>query len=73
MLNYYLNSNAQSNGDHEVHKETCPYYYNYKIGGNFIYIGTFFNEQEAVKQAKKLYPVYKIDGCAHCCPNAHRS
>ena len=32
MVNYYLNLNAQSNGDHEIHKETCYYYYRYKSG-----------------------------------------
>ena len=73
MTNYYLNLNAQYNGDYEVHKESCPFYYNYKIGGNFIYIGAFINEQDAVKRAKMLYPVYKIDGCAHCCSKTHRS
>lgn len=25
MSNYYVNMNAQSNGDHEVHKSGCSY------------------------------------------------
>ena len=25
MDHYYVNKNAQSNGDHEVHKENCDY------------------------------------------------
>ena len=41
MINYYLNLNAQSNGDHEVHKETCHYYYMYKSGYNFELLGAF--------------------------------
>ena len=35
MINYYLNLNAQSSGEHEVHKESCYYYYMYKSGYNF--------------------------------------
>ena len=30
MINYYLNLNAHSSGEHEVHKESCYYYYMYK-------------------------------------------
>ena len=47
MVNYYLNLNAQSNGDHEVHKESCYYYYMYKSGYNFELLGAFSNELEA--------------------------
>lgn len=73
MTNYYLNLNAQSNGDHEVHKETCPYYYKYKTGFNFELLGAFWNENDAVRFAKQRHPNFRIDGCAYCCPNAHRS
>ena len=72
MTNYYLNLNAQSNDDHEVHKETCYYYYKYKSGYNFEYLGAFYNEMEAVNYARKTHPNLRIDGCAYCCPNAHR-
>ena len=73
MINYYLNLNAQRNGDHEVHKESCPYYYNYKSGFNFELLGAFYNELEAVRYAKIKRPYFRIDGCAYCCPNAHKS
>ena len=73
MINYYLNLNAQTNGDHEVHKEICPDYYKYKYGSNFEYLGKFSDEIKAVKFAKLKHPYFKIDGCAHCCPKAHRS
>ena len=73
MVNYYLNLNAQSNGDHEVHKETCHYYYMYKSGYNFELLGAFSNELEAVRYARIKHPTFKIDGCAYCCPAAHRS
>lgn len=72
MINYYLNLNAQYNGGHEVHKESCYYYYMYKVGSNFELLGAFSNEIEAVKYAKAKHPSFKIDGCAYCCPRAHK-
>lgn len=72
--NFYLNMNAQSNGDHEVHRQSCKYYLPYRIGNNFKLIGLFSNEIDAVNRAKRLNPgiAHKIDGCAICCPRAHR-
>lgn len=71
-MRYYINLNAQSNGDHEVHKETCYYYLAFKSGSNFKYIGTFSNEVAAVRYAKTQYPNYRVDGCSYCCSNAHK-
>jgi len=73
MTKFYLNLHSQSNGDHEVHKEPCDYYKNFKSGSNFEFLGTFSNEIDAVKYAKQKYSTFKIDGCAYCCPKAHRS
>ncbi len=56
MVNYYLNLNAQSNGDHEVHKESCYYYYMYKSGYNFELLGAFSNELKAVRYARIKHP-----------------
>lgn len=72
MINYYLNLNAQYNGGHEVHKESCYYYYMYKAGSSFELLGAFSNEIDAVKYAKAKHPSFKIDGCAYCCPRAHK-
>jgi len=72
LINYYLNKNAQSNGDHEIHKESCYYYYMYKGGYNFELIGAFSNEYEAMRYARYKYPYLRIDGCAYCCPNIHQ-
>lgn len=72
-MHYYLNLNAQSNGDHEIHKEICPYYFKYKNGFNFELLGAFSNELEAVKYARIRHQSIKIDGCAYCCPNAHKN
>lgn len=72
MVNYYLNLNAQSSGEHEVHKESCYYYRMYKKGYNFEMLGAFNNEIAAVKYAKIKHPTFKIDGCAYCCSAANR-
>ncbi len=72
MNNYYLNKNAQSNGDHEIHKESCYYYYMYKGGYNFELLGAFSTEFEAIRYARRKYPYLRIDGCAYCCPSIHQ-
>ncbi len=76
-MKYYLNNNqqsAQSGGNYELHKETCPYYYNYKNSGDFSYIGIFYSDSNAIMTAKLRFPekADKIDGCAHCCPSIHK-
>ena len=61
MALYYVNKNAQSNGDHEVHKSGCDYMPSEK---NRLYLGSFANCFDAVRKAKKTYP--KSNGCYHC-------
>lgn len=75
-MKYYLNRNKQSvssGGNYEIHKETCPYYYNYTDGNNFIYLGIFYSERSAYDAACRMFPnnTHEIDGCAHCCPSIH--
>ena len=72
MINYYLNLNAQVNGDHEIHKESCLYYYMYKTGNNFEHLGSFDNDYSALNYAKNKHPNLKIDGCSYCCPSIHK-
>lgn len=72
MIKYYLNLNAQMNGDHEIHKETCHYCNSFMQGDNFELLGLFSNEIDALSYAKNKYPYMKIDGCAYCCPNIHK-
>jgi len=64
MANYYLNNNAQPNGDHEVHKEGCTW-----MPGNRTYLGDFASCHGAVAEAKRRQP--RADGCATCCPDCH--
>jgi hypothetical protein len=66
MDNYYVNKNAQSNGDHEVHKESC-YYLPSSV--NRLYLGSFSTCEDAVKEAKKTYP--QSNGCIFCSLPCH--
>ena len=66
MPRYYVNNNQQPNGDHEVHKEGCPWMPSSKID-----LGVFSNCASAVAAAKRHYT--KADGCAHCCAACHTS
>lgn len=65
-MNYYVNTNAQANGDHEVHEDGCsrmPLIFNRK------YLGSFSNCKDAVEEAKKTYST--ADGCYYCCKECH--
>ena len=66
---YYVN-NVQTHNPglhHEVHTEEHA-----RLLGisNKTYLGYFFNETDAVLRAKLYY--YDADGCAICCPKAHK-
>ena len=66
MATYYVNKNAQSNGDHEVHKSTCQYM---PDPANCVYLGEFSTCQEAVLKAKTYYP--QSNGCYYCSRECH--
>ncbi|MEN2487056.1 hypothetical protein AAYQ05_04575 [Flavobacterium sp. B11] len=68
MKNYYVNQNAQSNGDHEVHTGDCIYL---PLSQNRKYLGIFSNCKDAVIEAKKTYT--KSNGCKTCCKECHTS
>lgn len=68
MKKYYVNKNAQSNGDHEVHSEYCQYLPNVE---NRKYLGEFSTCEAAVKEAKKDYS--KSNGCKTCSNDCHTS
>lgn len=63
---YYVNKNAQSTGEHEVHKEGCSYL---PASENRLFLGCFDNCKDAVAEARKTYKV--IDGCYYCCNSCH--
>ncbi|MFZ6009273.1 MAG: hypothetical protein ACOYXT_02900 [Bacteroidota bacterium] len=64
MADYYVNNIAQTNGDHEVHKEGCQW-----MPSNKKYLGNFSNCTEAVRAAKKTYS--KSNGCNTCSRECH--
>jgi hypothetical protein len=60
-MRYYVNNNAQPNGDHEVHTYNCTHGPNDE---NRQFLGDFSNCAPAVIAAKKYYP--KSNGCYFC-------
>ncbi|MEM9025128.1 MAG: hypothetical protein AAGB22_15380 [Bacteroidota bacterium] len=66
MNKYYVNKNAQSNGDHEVHKEGCPFL---PAPENRIFLGTFYSCKGAVQEARKHYN--QVNGCYFCSRDCH--
>jgi len=63
---YYVNKNAQTNGDHEVHKETCQWLPNEE---NRRRLSIYSNCKGAVEEAKKYYS--QTNGCIHCSNECH--
>ncbi len=68
MSRYYVNKNAQANGDHEVHTTGCSYM---PKAENRTYLGDFTSCQPAVREAKKTYT--KSNGCFYCSRPCHTS
>ena len=66
MSRYYVNKNAQANGDHEVHKSGCSYM---PDSENRIYLGEFATCHGAVIEARKHYP--QSNGCYFCSNECH--
>jgi len=69
MKKYYINNNAQLNGDNEVHEDGC---YWLRLANNTSYLGLFANCADAVRSAKIQYPYRnRINGCATCSSECH--
>lgn len=64
MFKYYVNNNAQPNGDHEVHRDGCNY-----MPANKTYLGVFNNCQDAVRAARAYYN--QVNGCYFCSNACH--
>jgi len=64
MASYYVNDNAQPNGDHEVHVSGCAYF-----PSNPTYLGEFSSCAPAVTEAKKKWS--QSNGCYYCCRPCH--
>lgn len=66
MALYYVNKNAQANGDHEVHTTGCSFM---PDKDNRIYLGDFATCAPAVREAKSYYP--QCNGCYYCARACH--
>jgi hypothetical protein len=66
MARYYVNKNAQSNGDHEVHKFDCSFC---PDEANRIYLGDFRSCHGAMIEARKHFR--QVDGCYYCAKECH--
>lgn len=66
MPNYYVNTDAQSTGEHEVHQIDCNHG---PAADKRRSIGWYSSCSSAIEQAKKLY--MKVDGCYFCSNACH--
>jgi hypothetical protein len=66
MEEYFVNTNAQPNGDHEVHKRGCRW-----MPISPIALGYHSGCFSAVQAAKRYYT--QSNGCAFCSPLCHTS
>ena len=66
MARYYVNKNAQSNGDHEVHTIGCTFIL---APENRLYLGDFTSCRPAVQAVHKHYA--QSNGCYYCANDCH--
>lgn len=66
MASYYVNQNAQFNGDHEVHVFGCSFM---PQPENRIYVGEHYTCRAAVAAAKQYYS--QSNGCYWCSNPCH--
>ncbi|MCX0353458.1 hypothetical protein LI064_02835 [Clostridium perfringens] len=66
---YYFNNNTDTNGNHEVHCETCHFL---PDKANRTCIGYLSNCKEAMSAAQSTYPSKSFDGCYWCCEDCHK-
>jgi len=67
MKTYYVNTNAQTNGDHGVHHEDFS---SLPAPQHRKHLGAFASCRRPVTEAKKTYPT--ADGCAFCSPDCNK-
>ena len=63
---YYVNKNAQPTGEHEIHREGCPYMV---LINETIYLGEYASCIDALRAAQRIYS--NVDGCFYCCRGCH--
>ena len=65
-MRYYVNKNAQSDGYHEVHTQSCN---QGPDEANRVFLGDYSSCAPAVREAKTYFS--KSDGCYYCCGSCH--
>lgn len=70
MPQYYINKNAQANGDHEVHSDPCSFM---PAPANRVDLGYHASCHTAVADAKRRWPQDRINGCYYCSTACHTS
>ena len=68
MAYFYINSNEQENGDHEVHTTGCSHP---PEPENRVEIGNYDYCWQAVNEAKRRWPNNRINGCYYCSNSCH--
>ena len=68
MAKYYVNKNKDSEGDNEVHIDSCEWY-RLMDKNNAEYLGNFDSCKKAVLKAH--FMGYNANGCAHCSKECH--
>jgi hypothetical protein len=66
VARYYVNKNAQTNGDHEVHVTGCHWM---PEEHNRIYLGNFNTCHAAIMEARRHYS--QVNGCYFCSRDCH--
>ena len=66
MAKYCVNKSTDNEGDHEVHKEGCPWWPEAK---NRIDLGNHSNCKDAVERAKEYYS--NVNGHKYCSEECH--
>ena len=66
VASYYVNDNAQANGDHEVHREGCSFM---PSQTNRTYLGQHDDCRSAVVAASGYYQ--QVNGCYYCSRECH--
>ena len=67
MARYYVNMDAQPNGEHEVHTSGCSRLPSIQ---SRIYLGNFISCHRAVTEGRSYYS--HVSGCHACCNACHR-
>ncbi len=67
---YYVNKNAQPNGDREIHNGSDPCRYFHEIKREHLeLLGQFSNCHDALARALEIYP--EANGCMYCAGACH--